>query len=149
MHQTFIGKFVFDKSKLKHEVPKVIFYQKVKNLLIAKSGVLTILFANEAIAYLFALFEVVELYQKTLPLDLLDRDKDVVALIELHALCMNDVLVISLFLVETELELFQICEVIECEEQCSRFGGLLNCQSHGDFFSDLLDSSKDMLEALI
>ena len=64
--------------------------------------------------------------EQALLLDLFDRDDYMVPINYLHALCVNNILIIRIFLVETELHLFETSEVIQAKYKRLGLGRLLN-----------------------
>jgi hypothetical protein len=126
LHQIHIFFFFNDEGELIYKVSEVLLHDNVECALIRQSRELSILLPEEAEVCRLALQDVMHTYQQALLLYALHCKKNVVAIRYLHALRMDDILVIRIFLVQTELDLFETCEVIKRKHQSVGFGGLLD-----------------------
>ena len=94
-------------SKLIDEVSKVFLDQEVKSTLFCKTGEVAILLSEKTKICSDTFKDIMHSYQESLLLDVLDGDQDAVAILNLHALTMDDVMIIRVFLIKTKLDLLK------------------------------------------
>ena len=87
--------------------------------------------------------------QETLLLDVLYSDQDAMTILNFHALTMDHVVIIWVFLIKTKLNLLQTSKVIEGKDKCACLSWFLNLKPHVGDISELLDSSVNVFKTFI
>ena len=135
--------------QLVEEVPEVLPLEKVKLGVVRKPSVLPVLLPEQAQSESFALQEIEHADHDPFFLDLLDADEHVMAISDLHALSMYDVVVLRVFRVEAELQFLETCQIIELEDQRGRLRRLLDEEPHVGDVADFLNATVRSLIAFV
>jgi len=105
LNKVFVGLLVHHEGELVDEISKLLLHHNIEVAVVVHPCEVAVLFSKEAQALSLALVHVVHPNQDPLLLDLLDCDNHVMVVSDLHALSMDDVLIICLFIIDAELKL--------------------------------------------